>query len=343
MQFRIKPVAVEAVQWTGSNTAEVADFVGGSPLFPSSETERWVEVPTPGGVQRASEGDWIVRGGGSEIVLCKPDAFAAAYYEIPRQSRPLSEKVVVCYLSPSLLHAGYHESLMDLLLYDMAGAMRVVSGGGRLHIQAGANLAGPRNSLVRKFLNYGQADWMWMVDSDMTFERDTLERLLEHADPERAPIVGGLCFGFDDAANVQPTLFGLVEEDGKATPSVIRYHEWPPDSMFQVAGTGTACLLIHKTVFERMRDVQVPGRDRRGFNTAFPWFQETEHDGGPVGEDLTFCFRAAQLGIPVFVNTGVQLGHIKERELTMDAYFAQRGLLDDKTIAAVLRNAEVAS
>ena len=29
-----------------------------------------------------------------------------------------------------------------------------------------------------------------------------------------------------------------------------------------------------------------------GFNRAFPWFQETAHDNRPVGEDITFCWRA---------------------------------------------------
>lgn len=253
--------------------------------------------------------------------------------------RDPSEKVVIGYLSPSLVHSAFHESLLNLLVHDMAFHKRIVSGGGRCHVQAGANLAGPRNSLVRKFLAYGKADWLWMVDSDMTFAPDTVERLLEHADPEKAPIVGGLCFGFDDKANVQPTLFGLVGDE--AEPKVIRYHEWPPDSMFQVAATGTACLLIHKSVLEKVRDVQLPQRGGRpGFNDAFPWFQETEHDGTAVSEDITFCWRAGLLEIPVHVNTAVQLGHIKDRELTMDVYLAERGMLNDASFGAAFKDLE---
>lgn len=248
--------------------------------------------------------------------------------------RDPSEKVVIGYLHPGLVHGAFMESVLDLLVYDVAYHKRVVNGGGRLAIQAGSNLAAPRNSLVRRFLEYGKADWMWMVDSDMTFAPDTLERLLEHADPEKAPIVGGLCFGFDDKGDIQPTLFGLIGDE--AAPKVIRYHEWPPESMFQVAATGAACLLIHKSVFERLAEVEVrPGQ--RGFNAAFPWFQEVEHDGTPVSEDITFCWRAGLAGIPVYVNTAVQLGHMKQRELTMDAYLAQRGMLADTSVAAVLK------
>jgi hypothetical protein len=255
--------------------------------------------------------------------------------------RPATEKVVLGYLQPGLVHGAFMESMLDLIVYDVAYHRRIVDGGGRLAIQAGSNLSAPRNSLVRRFLEYGKAEWMWMVDSDMTFQPDTVERLLEHADPEKAPIVGGLCFGFDDKANIQPTLFGLLGDE--SSPQVIRYHEWPPDAMFQVAATGAACLLIHKSVFERIRDAEIPSRrGRRGFNDAYPWFQEVEHDGTPVSEDITFCWRAGLLGIPVYVNTGVQLGHIKHRELTVDAYLAQRGLLGDASVAAALSKAEEA-
>lgn len=236
------------------------------------------------------------------------------------------DKVVLSYLSPGQVRSEFMESVVDLLIYDTSLHQRIVNGGGRLTALAGANLSGPRNGLVTRFLEYGQADWLWMVDADMTFDPSTLERLLEYADPENAPIVGGLCFGFDDKGEIQPTLYGLVGDPQH--PQVIRYHEWPPDSMYQVAATGTGCLLIHKSALLYMRDFEHPSRGgKKGFNDAFPWFQELDHDGSPVGEDIAFCWRAGVLGIPIYVNTSVQLGHMKERMLTMDSYFLQRGLL----------------
>lgn len=241
----------------------------------------------------------------------------------PAPGRPADEKVVIAYLQPGLVHGAFMESVVDLLIHDTAFHRRIVNGGGRLGLQAGSNLSGPRNSLVKQFLAYGAAEWLFMVDSDMTFAPDTLERLLEHADPEKAPIVGGLCFGFDETGDVQPTLYGLIGEEDN--PKVIRYHEWQPDAMFQIAATGAACLLMHRDALEKMRDIKLPNRGGRyGFNDAYPWFQETEHDGRPVSEDITFCWRAGLAGIPIYVNTAVQIGHIKHRLLTVDTYFAQR-------------------
>jgi hypothetical protein len=240
--------------------------------------------------------------------------------------RDPSEKVVVAYLSPGDVKSDFMESVINLIMYDTATHQRIVHGGGWLGVQASANLSGPRNGLATRFLEFGKADWMLMIDSDMMFGPDIVERLLQHADPEAAPIVGGLCFGFDEDGQVQPTLYGLAGDADD--PQVIRYHEWPPDAMFQVAATGAACLLIHKTALERIRDFQPPSRPgQAGFNPTYPWFQETEINGRPVGEDITFCWRAGLAGIPVYVNTAVRLGHIKSRVLTMESYFLGRGLL----------------
>lgn len=241
--------------------------------------------------------------------------------------RDPSEKVVLGYLSPGDVKSDYMQSVIYLLMYDFANRRRIVEGGGLVSIDAGCNLSAPRNEMVRKFLKHG-ADWLMMIDADMVFQPDLVEALLEHADPEKAPIVGGLCFGFDDVGQVQPTLFGFHPNSDPMNPQVVRYHEWPPNAMMQVAATGGAALLVHRTVFERMRDFEHPARPgKRGFNDAFPWFQELEQDGRPVSEDIAFCWRAGLLGIPVHVNTAVQLGHIKKRVLTMDAYLAGRGYL----------------
>lgn len=246
--------------------------------------------------------------------------------------RDTNEKVVVAYCRPSTVHGEFMENMLDLQLYDVALHRRIVEGGGRMSYQAGCNLSAPRNEIVKKFLAYDKAEWLWMVDTDMTFAPDVVERLLEHADPETAPIVGGLCFGFGDDGMIHPTLYGLDgNPDDPAHLGVTRFNVYPENSMMQVVATGAACLLIHKSVFQRMLGFEHPSRPgKRGFNDAYPWFQELEHDGRPVSEDIAFCWRAGLMRIPVYVNTGVEIGHIKERLLTAQAYQAQEQFLVER-------------
>lgn len=235
----------------------------------------------------------------------------------PQFARP-GDKVVVAYLSPGQVTHEFHECLLNLVVWDaIAGPSRISNGGGRLAIRASANLAGPRNEAVKIFLERSDAAWFWFLDTDMTFEPDILERLLMVADPVKAPIVGGLCFSIDHGV-ISPTLFDFAEIDGK--PEVVRYDAYPIDSVMPVAATGTACLLIHRSVFDRMA-AEPPSTP--GFSAAYPWFQEREFGPKVVSEDITFCWRAGLLGFPVVVNTGAKLGHEKTILLTEDRYIEQ--------------------
>jgi hypothetical protein len=63
---------------------------------------------------------------------------------------------------------------------------------------------------------------------------------------------------------------------------------------------------------DALETVKAASRD-----VAAPWFRESPV-GAPLtlmGEDMTFCLRAAAAGIPVHVHTGVQVGHMKPQML----------------------------
>lgn len=224
-------------------------------------------------------------------------------------------KVVIGYVHPTEVSAGFHDSVLALIMHDFNGARRIVDGGGRISRYSSANISNARNGIVRMFLDEMQAEWLLMIDADMVFEPDAVDRLLDEAHPTRAPIVGGLCFGADEG-QLFATLYDLREgDDGK--PQTIRYLAFPENAMMQVAGTGAAFLLMHRTVLQQMREK---------FPEPFPWFQEGTLGGQPMGEDITFCMRAGVLGHPVYVHTGVEIGHAKTQILTAAMYRKQRQL-----------------
>lgn len=79
--FVKKPVKVQAVQWTGDNYEELADFVGHI-RFTYSLDKDSVIIETLEGDHYARKGDWIIRGINGEFYPCKPDIFEKTYVEV---------------------------------------------------------------------------------------------------------------------------------------------------------------------------------------------------------------------------------------------------------------------
>ena len=218
--------------------------------------------------------------------------------------------VVLAYIHPGETSAYFTESMLTTVLASTSGQIPRVAN--ILQEWSSANVSASRNAVTQRFLDMGVGEWLLWVDADMAWTPADVAAILEVADPTERPVVGGLCFGMM-TERMWPTIYQWAElPEGLTT---VRVGQYPRDAVVQVAATGAAFLLIHRSVLERMRD--------HGFSRAFPFFQETEHLGKPVGEDLTFCIRCGLLGIPVHVHTGVRIGHHKSHLLTEAGFLAQ--------------------
>ncbi len=295
---------------------------------------------------------------------------SADYRQAPKQR---VEGVVIAYPHrPGDVNARFHTSLIDLLAYDVLGGMmpdgtrsgglgRIIGHGGHMPLSSGANIVTARNKLVRKFLDESKADFLCFLDDDMTFGPDTVDRLVDStkwsAEEEKQhlevagepsgnkvgdmvrPIMGGLCFALmkGEAQEIVPTVYGFSQGN-----RMIRYNGYAQNAIVQVAGTGAACLLVHRSVFETMRRATWSEENEKAFQAQsgglpsgrpvgdvlfkppWPWFQETitgSEWGDSISEDLTFCLRAAQCGFPVYVNTSIKTGHVKPVVIDEEAYF----------------------
>jgi hypothetical protein len=76
-KYRKKPVAVEAVQWDGSNKVEIQQFM--NQYLDEREGRNELIIPTLEGQHIASLGDFIIKGVHGEFYPCKPDIFAKTY------------------------------------------------------------------------------------------------------------------------------------------------------------------------------------------------------------------------------------------------------------------------
>lgn len=227
--------------------------------------------------------------------------------------------VAVAYPHSSRVSHSWHISLMNTLAYDKSLGLNLIGSMPFAVSCSGPNsLVEGRNMAVAHFLDNTEAEWLFFVDTDMGFQADAMERLLLAADPVKRPVVGGLCFamkhmGSDGRGGFNvlpvPTLFMFAQNEKQGMGFANRFI-YPPNSMLQVAGTGAAFLLMHRSALERMRKIYDDS-----------WFNFVQYgDGVQVSEDLSFCWRLAEMSVPVFVHTGIQITHHKEMWLSEADY-----------------------
>lgn len=218
--------------------------------------------------------------------------------------------VTVAYVHSNDVAHSWHQSLLDLIGYDLSHHGRVLAGGW-LGMRCGTDgLPAARNMAVAKFLSEKDSEWLFWIDTDMGFNPDTVDRLLAVADPVQRPVVGALCFAQRerelDGMNgfrcmPAPTLYDWVTMGDKA--GFMGRAHYPINEIVRCAGTGSACILIHRSVFEKIQDANGP-----------VWYERVLNKGMNqlVSEDLSFCMRAAALDIPVHVDTGARTTHLKQ-------------------------------
>lgn len=148
-----------------------------------------------------------------------------------------------------------------------------------------------RDELARMAL-LNKADLVMWLDSDMTFPRDTMERLLAHIDAG-ADMATGVYYR--RKTPYSPTIYTHLEIDPeKMTASWEELNTIPRREPFEVAGAGLGCMLMKAEV--------LAGVFARTGNMFSPISN--------IGEDLSFCWRARKCGYRIIADPSIPLGHV---------------------------------
>lgn len=210
----------------------------------------------------------------------------------------------------------WRNSYTQLLQRDAYTHRRIVAE--HYNVTGGTGIPRSRCTVVKEFLEAEhKADWLFFMDTDASFDSDILDVLLQDANPETMPILGGLAFKitYDKPNAVGASMFHLE-------PTMYRYQngnyytvlKYPMNAVIQVTATGCHCLLIHRSVLEN------PLWHEDGYHQ--PWFRMWTKDGQELSEDLYFCDRAIELGYPIHVSTKAKTGHVKQLVIDEDLYVA---------------------
>ena len=156
---------------------------------------------------------------------------------------------------------------------------------GRFH----ESLAAVRNDLVEQAIEEG-CTHLLMMDTDQVYPDDTISRLMAHG----KPVVGA-------AVHRRWPPFDLILLRGE----VGAYTHVPEEECYggglvEVDATGTGCILFDMSVF-----LDLPA----------PWFSFGVQDGKPVGEDIMLCSRLRKAGIPIHVDTSLEITHLTDLQV----------------------------
>lgn len=169
----------------------------------------------------------------------------------------------------------------------------------------GYDCATARNNIVQKALDMS-ADYVLMVDNDVTPPKDALINLVSHG----VEAVGGF-YAHRDADNVysgRTCMCKLMDERNEYYFNYPLESEYTADEMrdmrergeflVRIHGGGMGCMLVDTKVFRKV---------------AYPWFDwvnYSDENRGMLSEDLFFCEQLKMARIPIHADTRVACGHL---------------------------------
>lgn len=220
---------------------------------------------------------------------------------------PTDGSVCVAWVHSTDVSYSFFSSMLNLQGEFIGGDRR----GRWLALRYGSEgIVGARNQAVQDFLA-GDDEWLFWVDTDMGFTVEDFDKVMAAADADERPVVGGLCFANREVAVDGrggwstfpiPTIYVWAKQPDGAS-GFVSWHEYPKDDVTRCDATGSAFIVIHRSVLER---IQAKSGDN--------WYQlmaNPNPDKRPFSEDMSFCIRCAEHDIPIHVHTGARTTHHK--------------------------------
>jgi hypothetical protein len=221
-----------------------------------------------------------------------------------------NEKVVIGWIDGGQIMGGFAAYLAQILLHRSDRIEAVIAA-------SSPYLSDNRNSLVRTFLDQTDAEWLVSLDTDICVELESFDELLNAADKDKHPIVGGMYFlPMSTGIQVSASCWDL-NNPGK--------YEWLADFVKEVNTEGLHAIglgyaVIHRSIFEKVA-AQYPDNPK-------PWFQDEYRPllENWVSDDINFFDKVHALDedINVTLCTKATSAHLKYFRLTEDAFIHKK-------------------
>jgi len=218
------------------------------------------------------------------------------------------------------VHPKVFQSILSVVAYSCQHGIKVADIG--VTFREIIDLA--RNNLAEQFLKT-DSEWIFWMDSDMSFPPDVLEQMFKTAEEKNAKIVSGVYYQRknknlpvlwsrgDELISGQTSGEGNVKSDRNKYVGAFMFPHKDKKEPFKAHAAGFGCILVHRSVFEVM--------DR-------PWFKFLQ---GTCSEDFYFLVNAKELGFELWINPIPTLGHLADPVFVTKEDFHRK--LDTKEVS----------
>ena len=209
-----------------------------------------------------------------------------------------AHKVSIGVCDPGTVNGDFAFKLVELM------QARGPKLGPLVRVKGNGLLSKLRNRVVKAFLDNTDSDWLLLIDSDEQLSVSTFDQLINTAHHTERPVVAGLVFAaFKDEGLYPKPVPAIFQDSPEGFLPLFKYDR---NAIFEIDACGTGCMLIHRSVLEKMREVADPHP-----GTDWCWFWDGPLNGEWISEDLLFSRRIRQLGFSIHVNTAAILPHQK--------------------------------
>jgi len=202
-----------------------------------------------------------------------------------------------------------------------------------------------RNNVSNDWYERSKAEWLWWIDADNPPPLGALRRLLQL----EKPLVSGLYYGGHYDTEVIP--INYIRNKKGAYHPLSAVYEWEKGEILQVDTAGMGCFLTHRDVYtDIMKTYKSYQRVSGGYillsddqiQGEIPEDPTTHPYAGKVKdglyyesviqiavndpkypffmcqygrtEDMVFCEMARELGYEIWIDTSVEVGHVRDYE-----------------------------
>lgn len=187
------------------------------------------------------------------------------------------------------------------------------------HISGCSILPRARNTLIARFMQSDCTDFLFL-DTDVIFKPEDIFRLMALATDY--PIVGGVYPKKNKETELAADL--LYSDTGSPITE-------PVFNIYEAQHIPTGFMMIRRHVIEQMMHAypELMYADPHEQLVCYALFDFQLKNGQYYGEDYIFCQRARDLGMRIYIDPLVELGHKMtieaKRELVVDLYQQQLG------------------